>query len=71
MIHKGDKIRIKAEWMDPGDDQFDWVACDDESKGRVTIMPTNMGLTFPPIQTVEVRMVEKCEGTTDPSFLRK
>ena len=54
LFKKGDRVRIKPEWQDPGDDEFDWIATDDESLGRVTIMPVNTGLAFPPLQTVSV-----------------
>jgi hypothetical protein len=56
-IRKGDKINILPEWQDEGDDEFQWVACDDEEKGRVTIMPTNTSLRYSPRQTVEVVMI--------------
>ena len=59
MIRKGDTVRIKSEWRDPGDELFHWIAVDDEEKGRVTILPTNTGLSLPPIQTVEVAMLER------------
>jgi len=34
MIKKGDRIRIKPEWQDPGDDKFIWVALEDEDGGE-------------------------------------
>lgn len=58
MIRKGDSVKIKPEWQDPGDDKLEWIATDDEDKGRVTIMPTNTGLAIPPLQTVDVAMLE-------------
>lgn len=58
-IRKGDAIRIKPEWQDPGDDTFDWVALEDEDGGRVRIAPTNTGLTLLPNQIVETTMVER------------
>jgi hypothetical protein len=58
MIKKGDRIRIKPQWQDPGDDKFIWVALEDEDGGRVRIAPINTGLTFPPNQVVETSMVE-------------
>ena len=57
-IRKGDTIRIKPEWQDPGDDKFIWVALEDEDGGRVRIAPTNTGLTFRPNQIVDTNMVE-------------
>lgn len=52
MIYKGDKVQIKPEWQDVGDDRFVWVAVDDEEKGRVQIMPLGTDLVFAPIGTV-------------------
>lgn len=54
MIVKGDKVSIKPEWQDKGDDAFDWVAVDNEENGRVVITATNTGLTFAPVQVVKV-----------------
>jgi hypothetical protein len=58
MIKKGDRIRIKPEWQDPGDDKFIWVALEDEDGGRVRIAPINTGLTILPNQIVDANMVE-------------
>ena len=57
-IRKGDTIRIKPEWQDPGDDKFHWIALEDEDGGRVRIAPTNTGLNIPPNQVVDTNMVE-------------
>lgn len=56
-IKKGDSVEIRPEWQDQGDSELQWEACDDEEKGRVTIMPTNTGLAYPPRQTVQVSML--------------
>ena len=58
MIRKGDTVKIKPEWQDPGDDKFHWIATEDEDRGRVAIMPTNTGLPIPPWHTVDVAMLE-------------
>ncbi len=36
-IRKGQRVFIRSEWRDEGDDEFIWEAIDDEEKGRVTI----------------------------------
>ncbi len=59
MIRKGDEVTIKPEWRDRGDEEFTWMACDDEEKGRVTIAPVNTGLAIPPRQTVSVDMLKQ------------
>ena len=58
MIHKGDRVQIRPEWQDPGDDQFLWMATADEDGGRVSIMPTNTGLPIPPLYVVTTEMVD-------------
>ena len=58
IIKKGDRVRIKSEWQDPGDDKFIWVALEDEDGGRVRIAPINTGLTILPNQIVDTHMVE-------------
>lgn len=54
MIRKGDKVQIRPEWQDAGDDRFDWIAVDNEEKGRVAIMPLGTGLAIPPVSVVRV-----------------
>jgi hypothetical protein len=54
MIRKGDKVQIKPEWQDAGDDRFEWVAVDDESKGRVTIKALGTGLVIAPTYVFNV-----------------
>jgi Gene product 88 len=36
-IRKGDRVTIRQEWRDVGDECFTWVARNDEEKGRVDI----------------------------------
>jgi len=37
-IRKGDILRIKPEWQDRGDDQYTWIAAEDQAKdGSVTV----------------------------------
>ena len=61
MIRKGDRVFIKPEWQDPGDADFKWVALTNERDGRVDISPSDIGLVYPPIQTVLVSMLETKE----------
>lgn len=62
MIRKGDKIRIRPEWMDKGDDEFEWTAIDDEEKGRVTIRCEIPNMNIKPTSVVHVYMIEKVEN---------
>ena len=56
-IHKGDKVSIKPEFQDFGDDKYIFVAVDDMEKGRVSIMPINTGLSFPPVSIIHDYMI--------------
>lgn len=59
-IRKGDRVFIKPEWQDAGDDQFIWIALEDEDGGRVRISPIN-GVWLagaPTNQVVETSMLE-------------
>lgn len=58
MIIKGDKVSIKPEWQDKGDDAFDWIAVDSEENGRVMITPLGTGLAIAPTQVVKVEWLE-------------
>ncbi|MGA7178149.1 MAG: hypothetical protein WBX11_00985 [Thiobacillaceae bacterium] len=59
MIKKGDIVRIKPEWRDEGDEEFTWIALEDEDGGRVRIAPINTGLPIPPNQIVNTDMLEE------------
>lgn len=57
MICKGQKVHIKPEWQDAGDEEFTWIAIEDEDGGRVKISPVMPDLTYPPVSVVETRML--------------
>jgi hypothetical protein len=57
MIRTGDKVTIKPEFQDAGDDKFQWVAVDCEEKGRVTVSPIDTGLAIAPTYVVRVDML--------------
>ncbi len=56
-IRRGDRLRICPQWQDPGDDEIEWIALEDEDGGRVRIQP-QLGLPIPPNQVVTTEMVE-------------
>lgn len=58
MIKKGDRVKIKPEWQDKGDDLFLWIAIEDEDGGRVRISPIGTGLQLTPNQVVKTSMLE-------------
>ncbi len=59
MIKKGDRVAIKPFFQDEGDNDFIWIACDNEEKGRVTIKPINSNMRIIPTDVIEVRMLDK------------
>lgn len=61
MIRKGDKVKIKPEWQDEGDDQFDWYAYSDQYGDRVQITCDIEGMVFRPLQTVLITWLEETE----------
>lgn len=66
MILKGQQIHIKPEWQDAGDEEYTWVALEDEDGGRVKIMPLMPELRFPPVSVVETRMLIEGDATQSP-----
>jgi hypothetical protein len=57
MIKKGDRVYIKPEWQDKGDDEIEFVAMCDEYDGRVKIGCLNVLQNFIPVQLVMVDML--------------
>ena len=57
-------MRIRPEWQDPGDGEFEWYAIEDEDGGRVCIRPV-MDLPIPPNSIVTTKMVERVSAEGD------
>lgn len=55
---EGDIVVIKPEWRDPGDENFTWIALEDEDGGRVRIGPLSKDFSFQLNQVVRVDMLE-------------
>jgi hypothetical protein len=53
-IKKGDFVEILKEYQDEGDEELNWMAIDDEEKGRVTVMPINSTLSIKPTYVMNV-----------------
>ena len=69
MIRKGQRVRIKPEWQDAGDDKCQWFATEDEGYGRVTIMPVRSGRSIFSLQTVSTSMLEEVDPSHPPFIL--
>lgn len=59
MIKKGDRVFIKPEWQDAGDENFTWHAIEDEDGGRVKISPIDTGLNIHPVTVVLTAWLDK------------
>ena len=57
MIKKGDIIKFKPEWQDPGDEKIEFRAVDDEYDGRVEVVAM-VDLPLKPTQIVPVKWID-------------
>ncbi len=67
MITKGQRVWIRPEWQDPGDDDYEWTAMEDEDGGRVLIQPRIPGMGVWPTQVINVAMLETTNSGKDKS----
>ena len=58
MIRKGQAVAIRPQWRDPGDENVQFVALEDESGGRVLIGALGVLSHFIPSQVVTTDMLE-------------
>ena len=61
MITKGQRVYIKPEWQDKGDERAEFRAIEDEDGGRVRI-EAQAGMSINPTQVVRVEMLETRQG---------
>jgi hypothetical protein len=57
-IKTGDRVKIRPEWQDEGDSEIEFIAVDDEEKGRVTIEAQLPNMPIKPTQVVRIDMIE-------------
>ena len=53
MFKRGDIVEMLEEFQDPGDDTLTWIVQADEEKGRVDLVPDEVGGTIKPMYTVK------------------
>jgi hypothetical protein len=56
---KGDHVRIRAEWLNPGEPALTMVCAEDEIRGRIGITPKESSLAIPPVERVDASMLER------------
>ncbi len=61
-LKKGERIRIKPEWQDKGDEAREWFVYEDEHDGRLGIFTPLPGMAIQPWQMVSAYMVERVDG---------
>jgi hypothetical protein len=56
----GDRVRIKSEWQDPGDDEFERVVIEVPADcTRVLVQTIIPGYTHHPVARIETSMLER------------
>jgi hypothetical protein len=58
MIRKGQSVTVRPQWRDPGDENVQFVALEDEDGGRVLIGALGVLSHFIPSQVVTTDMLE-------------
>ena len=58
MFKRGDRVEIRKEFQDPGEEEFTWIVQDDEEKGRVDILPADIQMNIKPLCTVQVGWIK-------------
>ena len=59
----GDRVRIKPEWQDPGDDNYERIIIDAPADcTRVLVQTIIPGFTHNPVARIESSMLERVEG---------
>jgi len=58
IFRKGERIIIKPEWQDKGDDKLQWFVHEDEDGGRVGIYTPMPEFFVQPWQKVTTDMIE-------------
>lgn len=57
LIKKGDRVRFKPEWQDPGDDKVEFRAMEDEDGPRIRVEAMTES-AFNPNQIVDIDMID-------------
>lgn len=58
-IKKGDTVKIKPEYQDAGDDLIVFIACEDETQGRVIVQAQIPNMAIKPQMILTSEMIER------------
>jgi hypothetical protein len=62
-LEVGDRVRIKTEWQDPGDDDYERLVVEAPADcTRVLVQTIIPGFTYHPVARIESSMLERVEG---------
>jgi hypothetical protein len=66
----GDRVRIKPEWQDPGDDNYERIVIEaPEDCTRVLVQTIIPGFTHHPVARIEISMLERVEvGVAEAAY---
>jgi hypothetical protein len=65
----GDRVRIKPEWQDEGDDQWERVVIEaPENSPRVLIKTLIPSFEYPPTERIEISKLERVDGREPPAL---
>jgi hypothetical protein len=63
VLKVGDRVRIKPEWQDPGDDEFERIVIEAPADcTRVLVQTIIPGYTHQPVARIETSMLERVGG---------
>ena len=62
-LKAGDRVRIKPEWQDEGDDEFDRIVIEAQANSpRVLIKTLIPGFEYPPTERIEISKLVRVDG---------
>ena len=62
VLKVGDRVRIKPEWQDDGDDDFERVVIEaPENSSRVLIKTLIPDFEYPPTERIEITQLERVD----------
>ncbi len=70
VLKVGDRVRIKPEWQDDGDDEFERIVIEAPADCiRVLVQTIIPGFTHNPVARIEVSMLERVDEGLEAAYL--